>query len=205
VLVVDDMPSNRRVIVDLLQPLGFEVTEACDGEQGVRAALAHRPDFVLMDVRMPVLDGLSAVRRLRGMPEMAGLPVIAMSASVPMHEPHKTLAAGFDAFLPKPVLWPELADMLRMFLQIEWVSAMPPAARRSPLRHPIRRGCTHATLGAGLAGRPVGAGRGDRSAGELHASYAPFAAQLRQLAERFEEQALLALLKRAMDTQGQPT
>jgi CheY-like chemotaxis protein len=206
VLVVDDIASNRQVIVDLLQPLGFEVTEASDGEQGVRAALAHRPDLVLMDVRMPVLDGLSAVRRLRGMPETAGLPVIAMSASVPIHEPHRTLAAGFDAFLPKPVLWPELADMLRMFLQIEWVSAMPPAVP------PLTVSTTHPPAAvlmpllelALLGDLSALAERTDRLE-ELHASYAPFAAQVRQLAERFEEQALLALLKRAMDTQGQPT
>jgi CheY-like chemotaxis protein len=206
VLVVDDMPANRRVIVDLLQPLGFEVTEACDGEQGVRAALAHRPDFVLMDVRMPVLDGLGAVRRLRDMPETAGLPVIAMSASVPMHEPHKTLAAGFDAFLPKPVLWPELADMLRMFLQIEWVSAMPPAARPLTVTTPHPPTAVLLPLWElALLGDLSALAEGTDRLEELHESYAPFASQLRQLAERFEEQALLAVLKRAMDEQGQPT
>ena len=206
VLVVDDMPSSRRLIVDLLQPLGFEVTEACDGEQGVRAALAHRPDVVLMDVRMPVLDGLGAVRRLRGMPEVAALPVIAMSASVLVHETQTTLAAGFDAFLPKPVSWPELADMLRTFLQIEWVSAVAPAA--APLTVATTRPPPAALtplLELALLGDLSALAEGTDRLEELHASYAPFAAQVRQLAERFEEQALLALLRRAMDTQGQPT
>jgi signal transduction histidine kinase/CheY-like chemotaxis protein/HAMP domain-containing protein len=206
VLVVDDMPSNRRLIVDLLEPLGFEVAEACDGEQGVRAALEQRPDVVLMDLRMPVLDGLSAVRRLRSMPETAGLPVIAMSAGVAMHEPHETLAAGFDAFLPKPVSWPELADLLRMFLQIEWVSAGSPAVP------PLTVATTHPPpavllplLELALLGDLSALAEGTDLLEEVHPSYAPFAAQVRQLAERFEEQELLALLKRATDTQGQPT
>jgi CheY-like chemotaxis protein len=140
------------------------------------------------------------------MPETAGLPVIAMSASLTMHEPQKTLAAGFDAFLPKPVLWPELADMLRMFLQIEWVFAMPPTV--PPLTvatTPPPPAVLMPLLELALLGDLSALAEGTDRLEELHESYAPFAGQVRQLAERFEEQALLALLKRAMDTQGQPT
>jgi CheY-like chemotaxis protein len=203
VLVVDDVPTNRRIIVDLLEPLGFDISEAVDGEDGVRATVSRRPDLVLMDIRMPVLDGRAAVRRLRATPEVAGLPVVAMSASVSMIELNETIAAGFDAFLPKPVLWPQLADTLRTFLQIEWVdapsngtpssdeAALPPTEVLEPLMEMALLGDLSAL-----------AERTDRLEA-LHASYAPFAERLRELAEGFEEQAVLSLLKRAMNAPEQ--
>ncbi|HZF78484.1 MAG TPA: response regulator, partial [Rubrivivax sp.] len=205
VLVVDDVPTNRRIIVDLLQPLGFDVSEAADGAEGLRAALATRPDLVLMDIRMPVLDGRAAVRRLRATPEVAGLPVIAMSASVSMIELNETIAAGFDAFLPKPVLWPQLADTLRTFLQIEWVDAAPintPASDETA--HPPAEVLEPLMEMALLGDLTALAERTDRLEA-LHASYAPFAGRLRELAESFEEQAVLGLLKRAMNRAEQTT
>jgi CheY-like chemotaxis protein len=205
VLVVDDVPTNRRIIVDLLQPLGFDVSEAADGAEGVRTVLATRPDLVLMDIRMPVLDGRAAVRRLRATPEVAGLPVIAMSASVSMIELNETIAAGFDAFLPKPVLWPQLADTLRTFLQIEWVDAAPVGTPSSDdATHPPAEVLEPLMELALLGDLTALAERTDRLEA-LHASYAPFAERLRELAESFEEQAVLGLLKRAMKGAEQTT
>ena len=205
VLVVDDVPTNRRIIVDLLQPLGFDVSEAADGAEGVRTVLATRPDLVLMDIRMPVLDGRAAVRRLRATPEVAGLPVIAMSASVSMIELNETIAAGFDAFLPKPVLWPQLADTLRTFLQIEWVDAAPVGTPSSDdATHPPAEVLEPLMELALLGDLTALAERTDRLEA-LHASYAPFAERLRELAESFEEQAVLGLLKRAMNGAEQTT
>lgn len=206
VLVVDDIASNRAVIADLLLPLGFEVAQAVDGKDGVRAALALRPDLVLMDIRMPVLDGLAAVRRLRSARDLAGLPVIAMSASVAMLDRDQTLKAGFDAFLSKPVMWPQLADTLEAFLDIEWevaaaasaheaqaaATARPPAAELEPL--------LELALLGDLSALAEETGRLEAQ----HAAYAPFTGQLRELAQRYEEQAVLALLKQAM-TAGEQT
>ncbi|HLL19148.1 MAG TPA: ATP-binding protein, partial [Rubrivivax sp.] len=205
VLVVDDVATNRRIIVDLLEPLGFDISEAVDGEDGVRATLASRPDLVLMDIRMPVMDGRAALRRLRATPEVAGLPVIAMSASVSMIELNETIAAGFDAFLPKPVLWPQLADILRTFLQIEWVDAPSGAAPLSgDVAHPPIEVLEPLMEMALLGDLSALAERTDRLEA-LHASYAPFAERLRELAESFEEQAVLSLLRRAMDATEQTT
>jgi CheY-like chemotaxis protein len=156
-----------------------------------------------MDIRMPVMDGRTAVRRLRATPEVAGLPVIAMSASVSMIELNETIAAGFDAFLPKPVLWPQLADTLRTFLQIEWVDAPPGGATLSDdVAHPPTEVLEPLMEMALLGDLSALAERTDRLEA-LNASYAPFAERLRELAENFEEQAVLSLLRRAMDTAEQ--
>ncbi|MFH1871515.1 MAG: response regulator, partial [Pseudomonadota bacterium] len=82
ILVVDDKPENRRILVDVLAPLGFEVVEAVDGPDGLEKAAAERPDLILVDLVMPGLDGLETTRRLRQSPGLAEVPVIAISASV---------------------------------------------------------------------------------------------------------------------------
>ncbi len=81
VLVVEDDPHSRGLFRDLLLPLGFELYEAADGEEGLRHAQAHRPDAILMDMRMPGLDGLEATRRIRALPEIEHILIIAVSAS----------------------------------------------------------------------------------------------------------------------------
>ena len=120
VLVVDDVELNRALLVDMLAPLGFETLEAADGQQALELAQTHPPDLILMDRRMPVLDGLAAVRLLRQIPELAETPVISISASVSERDRAEIMAAGYTAFLPKPVSWPDLAAQLEAHLPLEW-------------------------------------------------------------------------------------
>lgn len=104
VLVVDDHPVNREVARIMVQAFGCEVVEACDGQEAVEAAAAQELDLVLMDVRMPRMDGLEAARRIRALPEArATVPVVAMTADAMPEDVVRCLAAGMNAHLPKPV------------------------------------------------------------------------------------------------------
>jgi CheY-like chemotaxis protein len=103
VLIVDDVPQNRAVLVDSLNVLGFDLAEAADGQEALEAARRARPDLIVMDVTMPVMDGLEAMRRIRATPELAGVPVMASSGNDSQALRAECAAAGADAFLPKPV------------------------------------------------------------------------------------------------------
>jgi PAS domain S-box-containing protein len=120
VLVVDDVAVNRHLLIDLLEPLGFELHEASDGEQALRMAQRLQPDLVLMDNVMPLMDGLEATRRLREMPELSAVPIITISASAQPSFRADSLAAGADAFLTKPVQVDELMDRIGALLQLRW-------------------------------------------------------------------------------------
>ncbi len=104
VLVVDDHPVNREVARIMVQALGCEVVEACDGQEAVHAAGVEVLDLVLMDVRMPRMDGLEATRRIRALSRPRGaVPVVAMTADAMPEDVVRCLAAGMNAHLPKPV------------------------------------------------------------------------------------------------------
>jgi CheY-like chemotaxis protein len=104
----------------LLHQLGFETHEAADGLQVLDQARMVAPDLVLMDVRMPVMDGLEATMQLRQNPETAGLPVIMVSANAAAEDERRGLAAGAVAFLPKPVDRTRLVALLTEHLQLQW-------------------------------------------------------------------------------------
>ncbi|NRF65984.1 response regulator [Aquincola sp. S2] len=130
VLVIDDIADNRALIVQLLGRLGFEVFEAADGQAGLECAAELRPDLVLMDNTMPVLDGLSATRRLRRMPGFERTPVISLSASASAADQQASLQAGADAFLAKPVVFDLLLQQVGRLLGLRWIGsdAAPPSA-----------------------------------------------------------------------------
>jgi len=128
VLVVDDKPVNRSVLAGLLVPLGFRVAEAEDGQEAIERAEAVRPDIVLMDLVMPVVDGFEATRRLRRTPGLEHVPIVALSASVFRVTQQESLAIGCNAFLPKPVDLDALLDTLGTLLDLEWISADDPPA-----------------------------------------------------------------------------
>jgi len=129
VLVVDDVAENRAVAADLLASLGFEIVEAADGEAGLDLAQRVRPDLLLLDVSMPKLDGLEVVRALRRQDAFRTLPVIALSASVSTSDSEQCLAAGMDAFLPKPLDVDRLLEQIARLLHLEWTRGAP---RTSP-------------------------------------------------------------------------
>ncbi len=125
-LIADDKRENRAVLVDMLAPLGFKLAEAADGQTALALVAQFQPEAVLMDMRMPVLDGLEATRRLRQSKAARHLIIIAVSASAYGHQRAQYLAAGADAFLSKPFRYQELLELLRVHLGVEWRYAVDP-------------------------------------------------------------------------------
>ncbi|OLP19783.1 hypothetical protein BST81_04425 [Leptolyngbya sp. 'hensonii'] len=120
ILVVDDRWENRSVIVNLLQPLGFQVVEAANGEEGIAKVLEVQPDLLIVDLVMPVMDGFEMVRELRQLPQGRDLAIIASSASVFEGDQVKSLTVGANEFLSKPIEATSLLEMLRTHLNLEW-------------------------------------------------------------------------------------
>jgi signal transduction histidine kinase/CheY-like chemotaxis protein len=118
VLVVDDKWENRSVIVSLLEPLGFKVVEAKDGQDALDQVAAHAPDLILTDLMMPVMDGYALMQNLRQ--SHPAIPVIVSSASVFESDQYKSFEAGAIAFLPKPVPADSLLELLGIHLKLEW-------------------------------------------------------------------------------------
>ena len=123
VLVADDVPVSRALLVELLGSLGFDVAEAADGAQALQLARSQRPDLVLLDNGMPNLSGLEATQQLRGDPMLATVPVIAVSASASAANRQRCMAAGATVFLPKPVDVHELLLQIGRVMGLRWTGA----------------------------------------------------------------------------------
>ncbi|AUB39936.1 CheY chemotaxis protein or a CheY-like REC [Nostoc flagelliforme CCNUN1] len=121
ILIADDKWENRSVIVNLLEPVGFTVVEASQGEEAWEQALLYKPDMIITDLVMPILNGFELIERLRQPGPFKEIAVIASSASVFAIDQHKSIDVGADAFLPKPVEAETLLEILRQFLQLEWI------------------------------------------------------------------------------------
>jgi two-component system cell cycle response regulator DivK len=103
ILIVEDHEKNRRLVRDVLTFKGYQVIEAESGEEGVRLALERCPRLVLMDIRLPGIDGVEALRRLRADGTTRAIPIMAITASVMTEDRQKVMGAGFDAYQSKPL------------------------------------------------------------------------------------------------------
>jgi len=103
ILVAEDDPASREFLVEALGGLGYEVIEAQDGEEALRKALLSLPDLILLDIQMPLLDGYGVLRRLREDARFAATPILTLTAYAMPEEREKTLRAGFNAHLSKPL------------------------------------------------------------------------------------------------------
>ena len=103
ILIVEDHEKNMKLVRDILRHQGHTTIEAVNGLDGVRLAIEHRPDLVLMDIQLPDIDGIEALRRIRDVEALDAVPVIAVSASVMPDDQQKIVASGFDAFVTKPI------------------------------------------------------------------------------------------------------
>ncbi|HEY9728694.1 MAG TPA: PAS domain S-box protein [Chroococcales cyanobacterium] len=121
VLVADDKWENRSVLVNMLEPLGFEIIEATDGLDCLNKALESKPALILMDLVMPGLDGFEATRQLRKLTELKKIVIIATSASVFDYSQDKSRKVGCNDFISKPVQAQQLLEQLRVHLGLEWV------------------------------------------------------------------------------------
>ena len=102
ILVIEDQEDNRQILRDLLTSADFEVIEAVDGEAGLAAAAAHRPDLILMDIQLPILDGYEATRRIKANPSLRAIPIIVITSYALSGDDDKARAAGCDAYFSKP-------------------------------------------------------------------------------------------------------
>jgi len=103
ILIVEDNEKNMKLVRDILRHHKYETVEAATGEDGVRLAIERKPDLVLMDIQLPDIDGIEALRRIRLERALDPLPVIAVSASVMPDDQQKIVTSGFDAFVTKPI------------------------------------------------------------------------------------------------------
>ena len=116
ILVIEDQEDNRIILRDLLNSAGFEVIEAVDGQAGVNLAEAERPDLILMDIQLPVLDGYEATRKIKMNPSLESIPVIAVTSYALGGDEAKARAAGCDGYIAKPFSPRLLLAKVREFL-----------------------------------------------------------------------------------------
>jgi signal transduction histidine kinase/ActR/RegA family two-component response regulator len=127
-LVVDDVPQNRAMLLDLLQETGFNVAAAANGRECLVLVDSFRPDLILMDVMMPVMDGNETTRQIRHMPGWGDVPIVAVTASASADDERRSRAAGASAFLAKPVDHDLLLRTIGRLLALEWTTAQPAPA-----------------------------------------------------------------------------
>ncbi|GAB4248967.1 response regulator [Deferrisoma sp.] len=117
ILVVEDNVDNRDLLVKVLSRHGYEVVEATSGEEALELAPRVRPDLVLMDISLGGMDGLEATRRLKALPGVAGVPVVAITAYAMVGDRERALEAGCDGYIAKPVDVRALPDQVADFLR----------------------------------------------------------------------------------------
>ena len=116
ILVVEDQEDNRRILRDLLTTVGYQIMEAEDGARAVAAAETERPDLILMDIQLPVMDGYEATRRIKANAELRAIPVIAVTSYALSGDDGKARAAGCDAYVTKPFSPRQLLAKIKEFL-----------------------------------------------------------------------------------------
>ncbi len=187
VLVVDDIADNRLIIQNLLEPLGFKVFEAINGQDGLKKAQDLQPKLIITDLLMPIMDGFELIRQLKKL--KLDIPIIASSASVFESDQQLSINVGADNFLAKPIQADDLLNLIQQHLKVEWITAattevkpsqseeiIPPSAVvLNHLLELVRRGNLRELA---------------KQADLLEPEFANFAEQVIQLAKSYQEQEL---------------
>lgn len=197
-LVVDDKWENRSVIANLLSPIGFEVLEASDGQDGWQKILEFRPNLVITDLLMPDQDGFELINQIRTSELFKDLIVIVSSASVFEADQHRSIKAGGNDFLPKPVLAAELLQKLQKHLQFQWLYEkqavfVEPATNLVELTAPPAMLETLYELA--MKGNFIGITKQAALLEQMDVKYSPFAKKLQRLAKEFQDQEILVLIQ----------
>ena len=116
ILVVEDQEDNRQILRDLLSNAGYEMIEAEDGQQALTQAAKHKPDLILMDIQLPLLDGYEATRRIKADPALNAIPIIVVTSYALSGDEEKAHAAGCDAYVAKPFSPRALLAKIREYL-----------------------------------------------------------------------------------------
>ena len=206
ILMVDDRWENRTVITNLLQPLGFNVVEAINGKEGLEKAIALKPELVITDLIMPEMDGFELIQHLRHTPNIQDIKIIVSSASVFEADQHRSLQAGGDTFLSKPVQADELLHQLEFNLGLVWIYQQSQSEEQRIKSSTITGDSPLDKLTPPspdlLRELLILASKGNFNAilkltdqlEETDTNLAPFAHQLRQLARQFDEDLILNFL-----------
>ena len=199
ILVVDDAFANRSVITNMLEPIGFEISEAANGQEGIEKATQLKPDLIITNLMMPVMNGLEMTKRLRRLPECKDTRVIASSASVFEIDRQKSREAGCNDFLPKPIQSEELLEKIQSCLGVVWITE----STNESTANPEKTNPLIAPPPSELVTLYQAAQIGDIEGVETEATrlrqlapqYVAFANKLLQLAQEFEEQKILKLVE----------
>jgi two-component system cell cycle response regulator DivK len=116
ILIIEDQEDNRAILRDLLSQAGYVLIEAADGEEGVKLAQSERPDLILMDIQLPVIDGYEATRRIKAKPGLEAIPIIAVTSYALSGDEAKARAAGCDGYVTKPFSPRDLLAKVRAYL-----------------------------------------------------------------------------------------
>lgn len=115
VLVIEDNPLNMELVVEILKTSGFEVYGAINGEDAIKEVEREHYDLILMDIELPVMDGISAMRIIKSKPEYHNVPIIALTAFAMKGDKEKFLVEGFDDYISKPIDVPEFMKKMQIF------------------------------------------------------------------------------------------
>lgn len=116
ILIVEDNEKNRKLVRDVLQVKGYKTIESETAEEGLKLAAEDSPALILMDIQLPGIDGITALKRLKADPKTKGIPVIAITASAMTHNRQSMIAEGFDGYQTKPISVKDFLDEVRRVL-----------------------------------------------------------------------------------------
>ena len=201
ILVVDDNSNNRQVLIQWLQPLGFELEEAENGQEGLAQIEVFQPDIILLDIVMPVMDGVEMANRIRQDPKLKTLKIIAISANARFSKHIESSRTLFDSFLSKPVDLTQLLTLLETHLQLEWIipnnhdhtettTDNPTESLIAPSEEKI-----HEILQLAIIGDIEAVVEEAQALKKSDNRYSIFAKELTQLAVSFQQEKLLAFLE----------
>jgi len=208
ILIVDDKPENRLVLLSMLAPLEFELFEAIDGVDAVEKAEALKPDAILMDIRMPKMDGFEAIQQIRLLPGGQDVIIITISASAFEHNRQESLDAGSNDFIAKPLQEHKLFKLLGKYLHLSWIYENQPqlshykngTSQKRPLSTngtiPVPSSTAlNELLDMAMRGNVRGIVQYVDALEVENDAYKPFTIELRHLAKNFKLKELRTLIK----------
>ncbi len=204
ILVLDDKAENRAILVSLLEPLGFDLKTAAEGRSGLEMAHRFKPDLILMDLVMPVMDGFEATRKIRASVKLKQVVVIALSASVFESQRQASLDIGCDDFVPKPVKVPELLSKIGKHLGLEWTFREAVIRRQVSTSEPQPVVAPSHDELAGLwedarKGHIIPLRKGIEGLRQRDPQFGPFSEALKKLADEFNMKGICKLLQANME------
>ncbi|OKH39481.1 hypothetical protein NIES2119_07055 [[Phormidium ambiguum] IAM M-71] len=199
ILVVDDKWENRSVISNLLGPIGFIVFEATSGQEGWQKIHEHKPNLIITDLLMPKGDGFELIKRIRQSETYKNLIIIVSSASVFESDQYRSIEAGGNDFMPKPVMAKELLEKLQKYLQIEWIyeekAASPEHNLENPKLFPPPAEQLEIIYELAMKGNFKGIIKQAKLLEQTDQKYQAFAKKLNQLANGFQDKEIVVLVQ----------